>query len=164
MSKVFVFEGKRLIPLFILLMLLITVSVYDVFFTTAEPVSVSGDIVHFVSIEQGKLYPQKQLLIFDNQESFVSFLQLNNLSHPSQSFDHNNHVAVITMNFQIQNLVTSTDDLGRQVFNVICTEKNAHYKIYIVPKDQQVDKVDVVWNFYNEKGRKMDEIKIRVNP
>ena len=164
MSKVFVFEGKRLIPLFILLMLLITVSVYDVFFTTSELAPVSGDIVHFVSIEQGKLYPQKQLLIFDNQESFVSFLQLNNISHPGESFDHNDQVAVITMNFQIQNLVRSTDDLGRQILNVICTQRNAQYKIYIVPKDQQVDKEDVVWNFFDEKGRKIDEIKIRVNP
>lgn len=164
MSKVFVFEGKRLIPLFILLMLLITVSVYDVFFNTSEPIAVTGDIVHFVSIEQGKLFPLKQLLIFDNQESFVSFLQLNNISHPQESFDPNNQVAVISMNFTIQNLVTSTDDLGRQVLNVAFTQRNSHYKIYIVPRDLQVERQDVVWNFFDERGRKTEEIRTRVNP
>lgn len=164
MSKVFVFEGKRLIPLFILLMLLITVSVYDTFFTTSEPVALTGDNVHFVSIEQGNLYPQKQLLIFDNQEGYVRYLQSNNISHPDQTFDANNNLAIITMNFQIQNFMTSTDDLGRKVLNVVCTEKNAQYKIYIVPKDQKIDQDNVVWNFYDERGRKIDQIKIRVNP
>ncbi|QNO13565.1 hypothetical protein HYG86_01675 [Alkalicella caledoniensis] len=164
MSKVMVFEGKRLIPLFILLVLLVTVSVYDSLFSTAEPVSIPGDNVHYVSVEQGKLYPQKQLVIIDNTESWVAFLQNNSISHPDYSFDPNNQVAVITMNFQIQNILTSNDDLGRKVLNVICSEKNAYYKIYILPKDQHVDSKDANWVFYDEKGNRLDQIKIRVNP
>ena len=164
MSRVIVFEGKRLIPLLILLVLLVTVSVYDSLFSTAQPVSLPGDNVHYVSLEQGKLYPQKQLVIIDNVESWVAFLQTNSITHPDYSFDPNNQVAVITMNFQIQNILTSQDDLGRKVFNVICNDKNAYYKIYILPKDQHVDAENAMWNFYDEKGSKLNRIKIRVNP
>jgi hypothetical protein len=164
MKRVFVLEGKRLVPLFILLMLLITVSIYDALFTKATPAIVTGDMVHYVSVEQGKLYPQKQLLIFDNLESYIKFLQRENLSLPDQNFDPNNNLAIITMNFQIQNFLSSTDDLGRKVLNVICSEKNAQYKIYIVPKDQKIDNEGIVWNFYDERGRKLEGIKVRINP
>lgn len=164
MGRVFVFEGKRLIPLFILLMLLITVSVYDALFPTTTPATITGEMVHYVSVEQGNLYPQKQFLIFDNLESYVKFLQNNNLALPNHNFDPNNNWAIITMNFKIQNFTSTSDDLGRKVLNVICTEKNAQYQIYIVPKDQQLDQRDVVWNFYDERGRKLEGIKLRVNP
>ncbi|WP_350342497.1 hypothetical protein PRVXT_001736 [Proteinivorax tanatarense] len=163
MTRILILERKRLFPLAILICLLIVITVYDSM-TKSTTATVDGEAIHVVNVDQGRLKHGKELVVIDNLDTWVNYLDTNSIPHPDYSFDDNNQLALISVNFTVQDLVENVDEFGETYYNIFSSEKKDTYKIYIIPKPKDISINSISWNFYDSRGEKKDNIEVKVNP
>ncbi|WP_353894345.1 hypothetical protein PRVXH_001142 [Proteinivorax hydrogeniformans] len=163
MTKIFIFERKRLFPLAILICLLVAITLYDTV-TNKASYPVDGEMIYAVNVDQGKIPLHRELVVIDNLDTWVKFLNERDLPHPDYSFDDNNQIAVFAVNFDIRSFVENVNEFGEKVYNIVCSDKKDAYQVYVIPQSKDINVNAINWNFYDSKGNKQDDISVKVNP
>ena len=162
-GRLFVIEGRRLIPLAFLLVLLITLSIYDNFRvdTTArvvEEVKVENE-VKFSTTDKGQKKVAPTLRIATEQEQWAEIAREFNLELPEYPFNPHGEIGIFVYNGRIRNIqVLPQADIQVQV-RVAADIKDDYYHLATVEKkDFWQEGKDYLWVLVDSKGKIIEEI------
>ncbi len=128
MGKVFVVEARRLFPLLFLLLLLISLSIYDNFRHQAEPVfdEIGQEGVMFEVIDRGKVEDRVQVRVLYDKEDFDRVANEFAIELPEYPFQPAQEVGVFVLNGKFKEAqVVSTNEVS-QVRVTVDKTKNSY--------------------------------------
>lgn len=161
-GKLFVIEGRRLIPLAFLLVLLITLSIYDNFRvdTTArvmEEVKVQNE-VKFSTTDKGQKKVTPTLRVATEQEQWAEIAKEFNLDLPEYPFNPHGEVGIFVYNGRIRNAqVLSQADIQVQVRIAVDIKDDYYHLATIEKKDFWQEGKDYLWVLTDHKGKIIEE-------
>ncbi|MEW5921716.1 MAG: hypothetical protein AB1796_12390 [Bacillota bacterium] len=158
-GKFFVVEVRRLIPLLFLLVLLLSLTVYDNFFraeqVVAPPEEVGG--IMFTTTDSGVLSAPVSFTLVADYEEWARVSRDLGLALPDYPFNAAQEVAVFAVNGEIQGL-NVLPALGEGVEIRVEVEPKEKYFHVITVDRRDVDHDGAVWNFVDNENRLLSRI------
>ena len=108
MHRFFVIEARRLLPLLFLLVLLVSLSIYDNFFRSAEqqvivPEEEVTNMLTFITADRGELESSAQFLVVETAEQWAE-LQNEHSGMPDYPFNEIYEMAVRSVNGEVKSI------------------------------------------------------------
>jgi hypothetical protein len=158
-GKFFVVEMRRLIPLMFLLVLLLSLTVYDNFFRAEQvvaPPEEPGGIM-FTTTDSGILAPPVSFNLVAEHDQWATVSNEMGLALPDYPFNAAEEIAVFAVNGAIQNLnVLPAAEKGVEI-RVEVQPKENYFHVITVPR-RDVDHEGAVWNFVDNENRLLSRI------
>lgn len=158
-GKFFVVEVRRLIPLLFLLVLLLSLTVYDNFFRAEQvvaPPEEPGGIM-FTTTDSGIISSPVSFTLVADYEEWARVSQDMGLALPDYPFNAAQEIAVFAVNGEIQNLdVLPALDDGVDI-RVEVEPKEKYFHVITVDR-RDVDHDGAVWNFVDSENRLLSRI------
>lgn len=161
-GRVFVIEGKRLVPVLFLLALLISLSIYDNFrvdpaATVLEETKIENE-VKLSTIDQGRKKVAPVLRLADNQEDWAEIACQFGLELPDYPFNPHGEVGVFVMNGKIDYIQTLPQtDSEVQVRVSVDVKDNYYHLVTVDKKNYQQEGKEYLWILTDHKGNVFDE-------
>ncbi len=154
MNKIFVVEAKRLLPLVFLLVLLISLSVYDNFFRL-QPVDtipvVEEDFV-FLTTTRGELTSPTSFHLIYSQNDWNDLKENPLIELPDYPFNDSYEIALCSVNSEIEDVVIFPEEKdGIQRVEVSVNLRPNYYHIVMVNRDA-LESQEVYWTFLDRNG------------
>ena len=162
-GKLFVIEGRRLIPLAFLLVLLITLSIYDNFRvdTTArvvEEVKVENEI-KYSTTDKGQKKVTPTLRVATEQEQWAEIAREFNLDLPEYPFNPHGEIGIFVYNGRIRNIqILPQADIQVQVRIAADLKDDYYHLATIEKKDFWQEGKDYLWVLTDHKGKIIEEV------
>ena len=159
-GKFFVVEVRRLIPLVFLLVLLLSLTVYDNFFraeqVVAPPEEPGG--VMFTTTDSGIISSPVSFTIVSDHDEWARVSQDMGLTLPDYPFNAAQEIAVFAQNGEIQNLnvLPALNEDGVDI-QVQVEPKEKFFHVITVDR-RDVDHEGAVWNFVDNENRVLSRI------
>lgn len=154
MNKFLVVEAKRLLPLVFLLVLLVSLSVYDNFFRL-EPVDtkpvVKEDFV-FLTTTRGELTSPTSFHLIYSQNDWNDLKENPLIELPDYPFNDAYEVALCSVNSEIKDVVIQPEEEGLQRIEVHVELRPNYYHIVMVNRDK-LESEEVLWTFLDHEGK-----------
>ncbi len=162
MNRFLVIEARRLLPLLFLLVLLVSLSIYDNFFRSVEqPVIVPEEEAHnlliFVTAHQGEIEAPASFQVIETKEQW-SELQQEHLSLPDYPFNDLFEFAVSVMNGQIRQIQMFPQEDGYMQVQVKVQQDPSVYHVVTVEREE-IGELSR-WIFLDEADRILQEVII----
>ena len=160
MGRFMVIEARRLLPLMFLLVLLVSLSIFDNFFRL-EPVTGPEhgveNVISFVTADRGIVEASASFKIIHSMEQWQD-LQRELAGLPDYPFNAAYEVAVKTVNSEIKsiNLYPQADDDSQVQIRVV--PKQGAYHVVTVERDRLGEQTR--WLFIDEEDRVLEEVVI----
>ena len=158
-GKFFVVEVRRLVPLLFLLVLLLSLTVYDNFFRTEQVVAPPEEVggIMFTTTDSGILSSPVSFTLVADYDEWARVSQEMGLPLPDYPFNAAQEVAVFSMNSQIQSLdVLPAPGEGVEI-RVGVEPKEKYFHVITVDR-RDVDHQGAVWNFVDDENRLLSRI------
>jgi hypothetical protein len=161
-KKLFVVEARRLLPLLFLLMLLISLSVYDTFRTSPtvvpEQAAGGGKEIAFTTADKGERKEGPTFRLAIDQEGWTEIAEEWGLSLPQYPFQPQHEVALFALHADVQQVNTqATGETGLDV-RVRVSPKRDHYQVVMLPaKDVTLEAGEATWTFVDRKGTVLEQ-------
>ncbi|UNC93139.1 hypothetical protein [Candidatus Contubernalis alkaliaceticus] len=162
-GKLFVVEGRRLIPLAFLLILLVTLSIYDNFRvdTTArvvEEVKVENEI-QFSTTDKGQKKVSPTLRVAAQQEQWALFAKEFKLELPEYPFNPHGEIGLFVYNGKIRHIeILPQADKQVQVRIAVDVKDDFYHLATIEKKDFWQEDKDYLWVLTDHKGKIIEEV------
>ncbi len=161
MHRFFVIEARRLLPLLFLLVLLVSLSIYDNFFREfpvvapdeAEPKAA----ITFVTADRGELSAPTAFEVITSMEDW-SQLQEGNSALPDYPFNPAYEYAVSATNSEIQNVQVYPQEDGIVQVQVRVSEEPFSYHLITLEREKIGEQTR--WLFLDEKDQIIREIRL----
>lgn len=152
-NKFVVLEGKRLLPLMFLLMLLISLSIYDNFFRVQQEDTVPAvrEEKVFNTTTRGEISAPTSFHLVYNQSQWEDLKANPLLELPDYPFNDAYEVALCSVNSEIKDMNIHTADEGVQKVEVEVSMRPDYYHIVMVSREK-LDSPEVYWTFLDEDG------------
>jgi hypothetical protein len=158
-GKFFVVEVRRLIPLVFLLVLLLSLTVYDNFFRAEQvvaPPEEPGGIM-FTTTDSGIISSPVSFHLVTDYEEWARVSQDMGLALPDYPFNAAQEIAVFAVNGEIQNMdVLPALEDGVDI-RVEVEPKEKYFHVITVDR-RDVDHEGAVWNFVDNENRLLSRI------
>ncbi len=158
-GKFFVVEVRRLIPLLFLLVLLLSLTVYDNFFRAEQvvaPPEESGGIM-FTTTDRGVLSAPVSFTLVADYEEWARVSRDLGLALPDYPFNAAQEIAIFAVNGEIQG-VNVLPAAGQGVEIKVDVEPKEKYFHVITVDRRDVDHEGAVWNFVDRENRLLSRI------
>jgi hypothetical protein len=158
MHRFFVIEAKRLLPLLFLLVLLVSLSIYDNFFREFPVVAPEDELkntVTFVTADQGELSAPTSFEVIASTEAWARFEQ-EHTSLPDYPFNPAYEYAISAVNGEIKSVQVYPQEDGVVQVQVRVDEQPYSYHLITVEREKIGEQTR--WLFLDEKDRIMHEI------
>jgi hypothetical protein len=158
MHRFLVIEAKRLLPLLFLLVLLVSLSIYDNFFREFPVVAPEDEIkntVTFVTADQGEISAPTSFEVISTTEAWGRFEQ-EHASLPDYPFNPSYEYAIGAVNGEIKSVQVYPQDGGVVQVQVRVSEQPYSYHLITVEREKVGEQTR--WLFLDEKDRIMYEI------
>ncbi|PKM83466.1 MAG: hypothetical protein CVU88_02855 [Firmicutes bacterium HGW-Firmicutes-13] len=161
-GRLFVIEGKRLLPILFLLVLLVSLSIYDNFRvdTTAkvfEEVKIENEIKFFTT-DQGRKKVEPVLRLAGEQEDWAEIAREFGLELPDYPFNPHGEVGIFVMNGKIDYIQTLPQaDTQVQVRISVDVKDNYYHLATVEKKSYQLEGKEYLWVLTDNKGKVLDE-------
>ncbi len=161
-GKLFVIEGKRLIPILFLLVLLISLSIYDNFrVDTVDPVADVKDdsIVEFTTTDQGKMKVTPTIKLADKQDDWNKIAKEFKLELPDYPFNPHGEVGIFVLNGKMKKIELLPQADKQVQVRVSVDVKDNYYHLGTVNKrDYWEEGKEYLWVLTDSKGQVFEEI------
>ena len=159
MGKVFVVEARRLFPLLFLLLLLVSLSIYDNFRSQpATPVFEAGeDELTFSVIDRGKMEDRFQARVLYEKEDFARVAQEYALDLPDYPFQPAQEVAVFVVNGTLKKAQLVPLREGTQVRITVDKARNS-YDLITLDRATLEAAGDWYWVFADGRGNVLSQL------
>lgn len=160
MGNFFVIEARRLLPLLFLLVLLISLSVYDNFFrvetTVTAPEGVSDSAVAFVTADRGEIGGEAAFSLIYTREEWDALAEEIGLDLPEYPFNPEQEVALLALNSEIEDIrVLPQGEEVTQVRVKVAPRSNYYHLVSL--ERAQVDRDGVCWVFADDEGTILEQ-------
>jgi hypothetical protein len=159
--KLFVVEARRLLPLLFLLVLLVSLSVYDTFRTSPTVVpreAARGTEVKVTTVDKGERKEQPTFRLALDQECWAEIAEDWGITLPQFPFQPQHEVALFAMHAEMQKV--DAKGMGDEELEVTVrvAPKRDHYQVVVVPaKDVLLEYGQTIWTFVDKKGNIVDQ-------
>jgi hypothetical protein len=158
MHRFFVIEARRLLPLLFLLVLLVSLSIYDNFFRehpVLAPEEELKNVVTFISAVRGELSAPPSFEVIETREQWA-VLQQEQQGLPDYPFNALYEFAVSAVNSEIKSIQVFPQEDGFSQVQVRVTAKPRFYHVVTVERDKVG--VNTRWLFLDEADRILHEV------
>jgi len=162
MHRFFVIEARRLLPLLFLLVLLVSLSIYDNFFRSVEqqvsvPEEEVKNVLTFITADRGELESSAQFMVIESAEQWAALLEEHG-GMPDYPFNETYEMAVRAVNGEVKSIqMFPQEDGSVQVQVRVNLEPNV-YHVVTVERDQVGSTSR--WLFLDEEDRVLQEVVI----
>ena len=161
MHRFFVIEARRLLPLLFLLVLLVSLSIYDNFFreqpVVAPDESESKTAVSFVTADRGELSAPTSFEVIATMEGWTR-LRKDNSALPDYPFNPAYEYAVSATNSEIQSVQVYPQEDGAVQVQVRVAEEPFSYHLVTVEREKVGERTR--WLFLDEKDQIIRELRL----
>lgn len=164
MHRFFVIEARRLLPLLFLLVLLVSLSIYDNFFREFPVVAPEEDPVNaitFVTADRGELGAPTSFEVIASMEDWTRIRQEDS-ALPDYPFNPVYEYAVRATNSEIRSVQVYPQEDGVVQVQVRVAEKPFSYHLVTVEREKVGEQTR--WLFLDEQDRIMHEILLPEEP
>ena len=135
MHRFFVIEARRLLPLLFLLVLLVSLSIYDNFFRSVEqqvsvPEEEVKNVLTFITADRGELESSAQFMVIETAEQWAA-LQEEHGGMPAYPFNETYEMAVRSVNGEVKSIQISQEDGSVQVQVRVNLEPNVYHVVTV---------------------------------
>ncbi len=158
MHRFFVIEAKRLLPLLFLLVLLVSLSIYDNFFREFPVVAPEEDLknmVAFITADQGELSAPTSFEVIASAEAWAAFEQ-EHASLPDYPFNPAYEYAVSAVNGEIKSVQVFPQEDGVIQVQVKVSEQPYGYHLVTVEREKVGEQT--CWLFLDDEDRIVHEV------
>lgn len=158
MHRFLVIEARRLLPLLFLLVLLVSLSIYDNFFREFPVVAPDKELkntVAFVTADRGELSAPVSFEVIASMEDWAR-LQQENSALPDYPFNPAYEYAISATNGEVQSVQVYPQEDGTVQVQVRVTEEPYSYHLVTVEREKVGEQTH--WLFLGEKEQIMHEI------
>ena len=153
MNRFFILEGRRILPLFFLLLLLVGLSVYDNFFRVqpVDTLPVAEQEHMFTTTTRGELNTPTSFHLVQTESEWQELRTNPVLELPDYPYSDAHEVAVCTINSEIRgiNILSETEEVTNVEVRV---NMRPNYYHVIMVNREQIQAPEVNWTFLSETG------------
>ncbi len=160
MRRFLVIEARRLLPLMFLLVLLVSLSIYDNFFRIGQPVLQPGDeetanVLTFITAGRGELAAEAFFEVIQTGAQWVELME--GCSYlPHYTFNEAYEMAVSAVNSEIKNISIFPQTDGMVQVQVRVEHRPRSYHIVTVERERLGE--GSRWLFLDSEDRVLDEV------
>ncbi len=157
MRRFFVIEAKRLLPLLFLLVLLVSLSIYDNFFREFPVVAPENDpnMVTFVTAGQGEISAPASFEVIASAEAWARFEQ-EHTSLPGYPFNPAYEYAISAVNGEIKSVQVYPQEDGVVQVQVKVSGQPSSYHLVTVEREKVGEQTH--WLFLDDKDQIVHEL------
>ena len=160
-KKLFVVEARRLLPLLFLLVLLVSLSVYDSFRAspTIGPEEVaSTSEVEFKTADKGERKERPTFRLAVDEEAWAGVAEEWYISLPQYPFQPQHEVALFALHAEVQNVEANPKGEGVLEVEVRVNPKRDFFQVVTVPvADVMLDGGETTWTFVDKSGNILEQ-------
>ncbi|HHU29830.1 MAG: hypothetical protein QM368_02270 [Bacillota bacterium] len=161
-SRMFVVEARRLLPLLFLLVLLVSLSVYDSFRVSpaiAPEEAARKKEVSFTTADQGERKDTPTFRLAADGEEWAKIAEEWSLSLPDYPYQPQHEIAVFVLHADVNDIYTVPKGDGRLEVIVQATPKRDRYQVITLPAtDVVLEEGTVTWKLVDRKQNVLDQI------
>lgn len=161
-KKMVVVEVRRLLPLLFLLVLLVSLSIYDTF--RASPAVklreiTAGNEVRFTVADKGERKERPIFRLVTDQSSWEETAGAWGIALPQYPFQPKHEAALFILHAEVQNVqVAATGEQDLEV-RVKVDPRRDHFQVVTMPlKDVLLEKGQTLWTFTDRRGAVLEQI------
>ena len=163
-SRMFVVEARRVLPLLFLLVLLISLSVYDSYRTspTVAPEGVAkGNEVSFITADKGEREDLPTFRLAVDAEGWAEVAEEWNVTLPEYPFQPQHEVALFALHAEVKNVQTRSLSDGQLEVEVRVIPKRDFYQVVTLPvADVTLESGSATWKFVDKKGNVLNQFVV----
>lgn len=166
MRRFLVVEARRLLPLLFLLVLLVSLSIYDNFFRIEQPVLQPGEeetanVLTFITAGRGELDATAFFEVIQTGAEWVELTE--NCSYlPHYTFNEAYEMAVSAVNSEIKNIKIFPQTDGTVQVQVLVEHRPRSYHVVTVEREYLGE--GSCWLFLDSEDRVLEEVVLRPTP
>jgi len=161
--RLFVVEARRLLPLLFLLILLVSLSVYDTFRASPTVVperAAPGSEVAVITVDKGERKEMPVLRLAVDEEAWKEIASEWAVTLPQYPFQAQHEVALFALHAEVQKVETVTLGDALEV-RVRLGPKRDNYHVVMLPaKDVVLAAGQTTWIFVDKKGAVLEQFTI----
>ncbi|OWZ83120.1 hypothetical protein [Natranaerobius trueperi] len=166
MSKVFILELKRLVPLVLLLVLLAGLSLYDYMTPEAQETGFldeqdngeqASSNIEFTTEDEGYRSEPASFVLAEDTKEWHQILEEKNLGLARGSLNEKKEIGLFAFHSEIKEIRLLDGSKAQSKIEVIIEPKNDFYHVAIVNKKQFEEEV-VNWRFVDDEGKALYQI------
>ncbi|NLZ38978.1 MAG: hypothetical protein GX893_05140 [Firmicutes bacterium] len=160
-SRIFVVEARRILPLLFLLVLLVSLSVYDSYRaspTIAPEEAAKGEKVTFTIADKGEREDLPTFRLAVDAKDWAELAKEWNLTLPEYPFQPQHEVALFALHAEVQNVEAKSLKEGQLEVEVRIKPKRDFYQVITLPaSDVVLEEGSTTWKFVDKKGNVLDQ-------
>lgn len=160
-GKLFVVDARRLLPLLFLLVLLVSLSVYDTF--RASPTAGPGEAarateVKLTTVDKGETQERPTFRLAFDREGWAEIAEEWGIVLPGYPFQPNHEVALFAMHGEIQSVQYQAAGDNELEVKVRVNPKRDRYHVLVLPvSDVSLAGGETVWTFLDKKNNVLEQ-------
>ncbi|MBS3948831.1 MAG: hypothetical protein KGZ57_11155 [Dethiobacter sp.] len=163
-KRMFVVEARRLLPLLFLLVLLVSLSIYDTFRTspTVAPREVAtGNEVNFTIADKGERKERPIFRLAEDPEGWAEVANAWGIALPQYPFQPRHEVALFALHAEVQDVqVAATGEQDLEVRVKVGTKRD-HFQVVMLPvKDVLLESGQTTWTFADRRGAVLEQFTV----
>ena len=163
-NKMFVVEARRVLPLLFLLVLLVSLSVYDSFRaspTVAPDEAAKPNAVSFTTADKGERKDVPTFRLAVDGEGWADVAEEWAVALPQYPFQPQHEVALFALHAEVQDVKTVTVKDGEFEVQVTVNPKRDYYQVVTLPAAKVVMATGkTTWKFVDKKGNVINQIVV----
>ncbi|MFW0860809.1 MAG: hypothetical protein AAGT88_01690 [Dethiobacter sp.] len=164
-KKLFVVEARRVLPLLFLLVLLISLSVYDSFRVSPtvkpEDVAAKGQ-VNFTTADKGEMKENPSFRIAPCQASWAAVVDEWSIVLPQYPFQPQHEVALFVLHAEVESLKSRALAAGSLGVEVRVNPKRDYFHVVTVPASEvTLQGGEVTWTFVDSRANVLERFTVR---
>lgn len=163
MHRFFVIESRRLLPLLFLLVLLVSLSIYDNFFkadrAVVTPAEEPDNALSFITAGSGEISVETSFQVIETLEQWEN-LQEQHFVLPDYPFNGDYELAVSLVNGEIKNIAIFPQSEGPAQIQVQVSAQPQAYHVVTVEKEKVG--ASSVWQFIDQENQVLAELTVPV--
>jgi hypothetical protein len=160
-KKLFVVEARRLLPLLFLLVLLVSLSVYDSFRaspTVAPEEAGKKNEVSFTTADKGQRQERATFRLAADEEEWATVAEEWSITLPQYPFQPQHEVALFALHAEVQNVKAIPKGDGELDVEVRVNPKRDFFQVVTVPASSVIlDAGETTWTFVDKKGNILEQ-------
>lgn len=163
-KKLFVVEARRLLPLLFLLVLLVSLSVYDSF--RASPTAGPGEAVKknevsFTTADKGERKEQPTFRLAVDEEGWAGVVEEWSISLPQYPFQPQHEVALFALHAEVQSVKAAPKGEGELEVQVRVGAKRDYFQVVTLPAAEVLlESGKTTWTFTDKKGKILEQFSL----
>ncbi len=163
-KKLFVVEGRRLLPLLFLLVLMVSLSVYDSLRASPTVVpqdTAKGSEVNFTTADKGERKERPAFRLAVDHQGWKEAAEAWSVNLPQYPFQPQHEIALFALHAEVQKIQSTFKGEGEQEVKVLVGPKKDFFHAVTMPlADVMLEAGETTWIFVDKKGTILEQFAV----